>query len=112
MADHARVFASATLGIRGLQVALLLENYVNRPAGELDACRFGEPVARPCSNTLIWEDGTPTGTVCYSSHSAWQQIGVPDGEYLFRLVYKAQSIVSEQPMGLFEAEPHIDLSRP
>jgi hypothetical protein len=68
-------------------------------------------VARPCSNALIWEEGTPTGTVCYSSHSAWQQDGVLDGECLFRLVYKAQSIVSEQPTGLLEAEPHIDLSR-
>ena len=29
----------------------------------------------------------------------------------FRLVYKAQSIVSEQPTRLLEAEPHIDLSR-
>ena len=48
---------------------------------------------------------------CYSSHSAWQQDGVLDGEYLFRLVYKAQSILSEQPTGLLEVEPHIDLSR-
>jgi hypothetical protein len=52
------------LGTSGLQVALLLENYVNRPARELECLPFGGPVARPCSNALIWEEGTPTGTVC------------------------------------------------
>ena len=47
---------------------------------------------------------------CYSSHSAWQQDGVLDGEYLFRLVYKAQHRLRATD-GIWEAEPQIDLSR-